>query len=212
MQFIREMRATLLYCFVVLLFGCKAVKTEKSELGFSPELKKRFIEGPSIEDCGEEISKFENVYLDKVKDLEGYSWDQERFTATVEISENKRLYISLTPVGDKCDSVRKSVTFVVPKNYSYEDNKNEIIADLLWVSKLLCNEEEYGTVEKKLDEIRDSDIKNNQGDFVILYPKFNNQMKPKEEEQLVDSMSKSFMAVFFRELDSSRYSIMYSFQ
>ena len=203
------MRISLVFCFVILFLGCKTRKTEQGELGFGPELKKSFIEGPSIEDCKEELSKFENRYLSKIKDLKGYSWDKDRFTATVEISENKRLYITLTPAGSKCDSVSKTVTFVVPKDFSFEDNKIEIIEDLLWVSKLLLNEEGFAIVRQKLNESRNLNITNNKADFVYIYPNLNQETNYKKEQDLVDALNKSFMAFFYRELDSSRYQIMY---
>ncbi len=182
---------------------------QSDELGFHQELKKQFMEGPSYADCIEKTSKFEEVYLANVKDLKDYYWDKETFTATVEISENKKLNISLVPSGLKCDSIRKSVTFVVPKDFLYNENKNEIIDDFLWISKLICNKEEFITIKEILDKKKDSDILNFQDDsFVVLFPK----IEKKETDFIKNDDLKPFMAYFQKDLEISSYTLLYFFQ
>ena len=201
------MRKHLFYIILILFFACKA-QHKHDKLGFGPELKKTFVEGPSREDCLEEISKLEDTYLKHVKNLKGYTWNEDIFVASVEISDLKKLNISLIPSGMGCDFKPALVTFTVPEDFSYQENKNEIINDFIWVSKLLRDEKEFKTVEKILSEKKDKTAKYYQDDkFISLFPEIDKNGKEMSEKYL-----ETFMAYFERKSNQNSYSILYFFK
>jgi len=175
----------------------KGIKVQEDELGFKQELKKTFKEGLSLEDCSEEISKLEDLYLANVKNLKGYSWDKKNFVASVEISNTKRLKISLIPSGVDCNFKLGLITFITPKSFSYKENKNKIIDDFLWVSKLVLNEKEYNLVNKVLSKERNAITNTNkENDFISL----------------ADEKAESLLAFFEKKEKNNLYSIIYLFK
>lgn len=196
--------------YIIILFllpvVVEAQVTEDStqeSLGFRQELKKTFIEGPSKEDCLDKILNFESEFLAGLKALEGYSWDEDRFTARLEISDDKRVYVELVPYNFECE-VRKTATFVVPRNFGFIDHKNEIISDLLWISKLISTDKEFEKIKRILTEANESMAEPQNEMFIFLYPKF-------EENGFDETEALNTFFVFFqKELDSNRYTIIYN--
>lgn len=179
----------------------------KDELGFHQELKKTFTEGQSLEECSEEISKIESTFLSNVRNLKGYSWNEENFVASVEISESKKLHIKIIPSGLNCNFKIGLATFTISDNFSFRENKNEIINDFIWVSRLLRNEKEFNLVEQILNKRRTETINSNLNDnFISLFPVVDDEGKEIDEK-----FSKTFVAYFEKNSNISRYSIYYFF-
>ncbi|MFD1614375.1 hypothetical protein [Gelatiniphilus marinus] len=130
------------------------------------------------------------------------------FIASVEISDVKKLKISLIPSGKGCDFRIGLIKFTVSKEFSYHENKTEIIDDFIWVSKLLRNKKEFRTVEKILNEKKDALIGSYQDDkFISLFPEIDEDGIEKDNEYL-----QTFMAYFEKELNTSKYTILYFFK
>ncbi|MCF7561483.1 hypothetical protein L3X39_12620 [Sabulilitoribacter multivorans] len=200
------MRTYFIIFVALILVGCKSYHVEN--YGFHQELKKKFIETSISDECLEKASHFEDVYLSDIKNLKGYSWDKERYTASFEITNNKRGYITIAPQGVECNSIRKTVTFVQPRDFSFEENKEEVLHDLIWISKKLCNEDEFKVVEQALKKVVNSNSYRNDDTFIFLYPELNFD----DPDSNFTTNFNEFTAIFYKELDSSRYSIMYLFQ
>ncbi len=171
---------------------------QDDELGFRQELKKRFIEGPSLEDCSEEISNIEDTYLKNINDLKGYSWDDKKLVASVEISNSKKLKVTFIPSGNGCHLKLGFIKFIVPNSFSYQENKKEVIDDFLWVSELVLNEKEYNLISKTLNtEAYLITNANEENDFISLF----------DEEKM-----ESVMAFFEKKEKNNVYSILYLFK
>jgi hypothetical protein len=190
------MKAVLLI-FIILLLGCKSSQNEPEELGFGAEKEKRFIEF----DCPDIMSSYEDSFLKKVKDLDGYSWNQTNNIATIQISETKTLKINISG----CEPILRSCVFSESKDYDLLENKNQIIQDLIWISKLICNEKENNIMEKILNDKTLFDIEsgNEDDEFIFLYPK---------ESDLESEEYFGPLIILENGKDNHKYSVKYLFQ
>ncbi|MBJ6368747.1 hypothetical protein [Snuella sedimenti] len=209
-NFLSQMKICLfVFSFLISVSGQAQQKNSgEKKLGFHEELKKTFVEGSSRAECLKEISKIENVFLDNVKGLKGYTWDQENLVASVKISNLKELKIFIFPSDKNCDFKLGMVNFVVRENFPYRENKNEVIDDFIWISKLLLSKKEFKVVQKIFDDKKTATVRdNNDYNFISIFPEVDEEVK-----DINGDYQNPIMAFFETEADISEYYILYFFE
>ncbi len=127
-----------------MLFGCEKNENKnpnKHSVLKTEAVKQTKVEAESkvskiIEDCIFDQATQTDDFLKGIKELEGYTWDDEAKTA--EIILNDHWFLSITRGG--CDSFSMSMDFLYDRALNFDENKEMIFNQIIWGTNLLNNE------------------------------------------------------------------------
>ena len=98
----------------------------------------------TIDNCTFDIKTQDDNFLKNIEELKDYKWDQKNKTATIDIYPNETIKI----YRGGCNHFLLKAEFLVPKTFTFEKNKEYIFKRILWISKLIYDDEDFVEIEK----------------------------------------------------------------
>ena len=139
---------------IVLLFSCKKERTfcglilDDVEQSVSLESEKSENQNRQNQDCIFDQSIQTDVFLKGIKELEGYTWDDDSKSAEIVLND----HWSLTITRGGCDHFLLSAEFLYDRNLEFEDNKKVIFEKIIWITSLLKEEFEFESIKSCIEE------------------------------------------------------------
>ena len=139
---------------IVLLFSCKKERTfcglilDDVEQSVSLESEKSENQNRQNQDCIFDQSIQTDVFLKGIKELEGYTWDDDSKSAEIVLND----HWSLTITRGGCDHFLLSAEFFYDRNLEFEDNKKVIFEKIIWITSLLKEEFEFESIKSCIEE------------------------------------------------------------